>query len=87
MILFSEQISYLIASYKGFISYLIDNNSSDLKELSSNDTDAGYYSASPITWANMFIKPFAHYNSYWLPSKLELTVDPGPSYLILNILI
>ena len=85
IILFSEQISYLIASYKGFISYLIDNNSSDLKELSSNDTDAGYYSASPITWANMFVKPFANYNSYWLPSKLELTVDPGPSYLILNI--
>jgi hypothetical protein len=85
ILLFSEQISYLIASYKGFISYLIDNNSSDLQELSSKDSDAGYYSASPITWANMFIKPFANYNNYWLPSKLELTVDPGPSYLILNI--
>ncbi len=85
IILFSEQISYLMASYKGFLSYLINNNTSDLHDLSSQDTDAGYYSASPITWVNMFIKPFANFSSYFLPSKIELTVDPGPSYLILNI--
>lgn len=83
--LFSEQISYLIASYKGFISYLIDNNTADLHELSNQDTDAGYYSASPITWVNMFIRPFIDISNFFFPSKFEITVDPGPSYLILNI--
>jgi hypothetical protein len=58
------------------------NNTSDLNGLSTHDTDGGYYSASLITWVNMFIKPFADFNSYLLPNKIELTVDPEPTYLI-----
>ena len=85
IIVFFDQISFIVASYKGFFTYLIDSDTSDLRELSSQDSDAGYYSASPITWVNMFIKPFQNFTSYIFPSRIELTVDPGPSYLILNI--
>ena len=83
--LFTDRMSYLISSYRGFISYLIDGNTDDLFELSSQGSDVGYYSASPITWLNSFIKPFTNVNSYWFPNKIKFTIDPGPTYLIMNI--
>lgn len=83
--LFYQQVSYLISSYKAFYSYLVYNNTSDLNDLTIQDTDAGYYSASPITWVNMFAKPFIELKNYIFPSRASLVVDPGPSYLILNI--
>lgn len=83
--LFYKQVSYLISSYRALYIYLIYNNTSDLNDLTIQDTDAGYYSASPITWVNMFAKPFIELKSYIFPSRVSYIVDPGPSYLILNI--
>lgn len=84
MIFLSSQLKFILDSSLGFISYLKDNDSSALYELSSQESDNSYYSASPITWLNMFLRPFVQISSYWLPSFDPVIVDPGPSFIILN---
>jgi hypothetical protein len=86
IILLMEQLQFIYQSMSGFWSYLLDNTNTDLKDFSNqNSNDEGYYSASPLTWLNMFLRPFLNIMNYILPSSESITVDPGPSYMVLNL--
>ena len=84
--LLRDQLQFIYESIGGFWSYLLDNTNTDLKDFSNqNSNDEGYYSASPLTWLNMFLRPFSNIMHYILPSSESITVDPGPSFMILNL--
>jgi hypothetical protein len=86
IILLRDQLQFIYESFIGFWSYLLDNTNTDLKDFSNqNSNDDGYYSASPLTWLNMFLRPFLNIMHYIFPSSESITVDPGPSYMILNL--
>jgi hypothetical protein len=86
LLLLREQVQFIYQSMGGFWSYLLDNSNTDLKEFSDqNSNDEGFYSASPITWLNMFLRPFLNIINFILPSSESITVDPGPSYMVLNL--
>ena len=44
----------------------------------------GQYNLSPLILLNEMLIPFYNWESYFLPSSFK-TVDPGPSYMILNL--
>ena len=84
--LLKDQLEFIYGTFKGFWAYLLDNSNTDLKDFSEqNSNDDGYYSASPLTWLFMFLKPFLNISHYILPSIDSVTVDPGPSNMILNL--
>ncbi len=45
----------------------------------------GQYNLSPVTWLNELILPLSSISDHIFPSKEFTQIDPGPSYLILNL--
>lgn len=63
----------------------VDTDLSNYTRFSENSINIeGQYNLSPLVLLNETLIPFLNWESYLLPSSFK-TVDPGPSYMILNL--
>lgn len=63
----------------------VKTDTSLVKDNTYEDVVDGQYILSPFTWINELLRPLENLNDYIIPSQKFTQVDPGPSFLLLNL--
>lgn len=82
-VIFYERLQFTYQTISNILNYSENNDISVFD--SGIGENAGYYSASPITWYNEFIIPFENPIRFLIPQSIVTVVDSGVSYVFSNL--